>query len=239
MAHRLLASGAHRHLKSLASSSSVSSRSYISEMRHSAFREKLLRILRTEIAYEGESRPALNPAVDFGPFNVDHRPGEKWIQLRRSYGREDIKIDATMFDGAAPSTRSAAAAGEADPSDARLHISLMVEVSKGDASEFVLQFSCSAWPDDLEVDNFFPVRHGNVALKQYMGLNFRELDEEVQDAVREYLEKRGVNEELAVFLHGYMANKDRTELLRWLSNIENFVKKQNSGEMNWRKMRRI
>lgn len=54
----------------------------------------------------------------------------------------------------------------------------------------------------------------------------RELDEEMQNAVREYLEKRGVNEELAVFLHGYMANKDRTELLRWLSNIETYVKKQ-------------
>ena len=53
----------------------------------------------------------------------------------------------------------------------------------------------------------------------------RELDEEMQDTLLEYLEERGVNDELAGFLHGYMANKDRTELVRWLRNIETYVKK--------------
>lgn len=53
----------------------------------------------------------------------------------------------------------------------------------------------------------------------------RELDEEMQEAVRDYLEERGVNDELAAFLHDYMANKDRTELLRWLKNVESYVKK--------------
>ncbi|KAJ8504365.1 hypothetical protein OPV22_005251 [Ensete ventricosum] len=227
MARWLLPSRGLLRLKSLASSaaSAVISRSYISEMRRSAFRENLLRILRTEIAYEVESRPPSRPAAAFRSFDVDDRPGEQWIKLRWSRGREEIKIEATMFDGAAPSTRSAASSEVADARDARLHISLMVEVSKGDDSELALQFACSAWPDDVEVEKVFPVRRGHAAHRQYMGPDFKELDEEMQDTLLEYLEERGVNDELAGFLHGYMANKDRTELVRWLRNIETYVKK--------------
>ncbi|CAL9162560.1 unnamed protein product [Musa hybrid cultivar] len=227
MARWLLPSRGLLRLKSLApsSASALISRSYISEMRRSAFKENLLRILRTEIAYEVESRPPSQPEAAFRSFDVDDRPGEQWIKLRWSRGREEIKIEATMFDGAAPSTRSAAPSEVADVGDARLHITLMVEVSKGDDSEFALQFACSAWPDDIEVEKVFPVRRGHATHRQYMGPDFKELDEEMQDTLLEYLEERGVNDELAGFLHGYMANKDRTELVRWLRNIETYVKK--------------
>ncbi|WOK96287.1 hypothetical protein Cni_G04994 [Canna indica] len=221
------------HLKSLAPSSSSSTpasfflslRSYISEMRRAAFKETLLRNLRAEITYEAESRPPSTPESTFRSFSIHDRPGEKWIQLRRSHGREEVTIDATMFDGVAPSSRSAAAAEVADPSDLRRHISLMVEVSKGEASGIVLRFACSAWADDLQIDNIFPARRGNEALMQYMGPEFKELDDELQSAAREYLEKRGVNDELSGFLHDYMENKDRSELLRWLRNVETYVKK--------------
>lgn len=53
----------------------------------------------------------------------------------------------------------------------------------------------------------------------------RELDEALQGAVREYLEERGVNDELAEFLHRYMEGKDRGEMVRWLKNVESYVKK--------------
>ena len=44
----------------------------------------------------------------------------------------------------------------------------------------------------------------------------RELDEEMQTAVRDYLEERGVNDELAAFLHTDMENKEQTELVALL-----------------------
>lgn len=52
-----------------------------------------------------------------------------------------------------------------------------------------------------------------------------ELDEEMQSAVRDYLEQRGINDDLATFLHAYMENKEHTELIRWLKNIESHIKK--------------
>lgn len=55
--------------------------------------------------------------------------------------------------------------------------------------------------------------------------DYRDLDEELQDALYEFLEARGVNDDLAVFLHDYMMNKDRIELIRWLGNLKSFIEK--------------
>jgi complement component 1 Q subcomponent-binding protein len=54
---------------------------------------------------------------------------------------------------------------------------------------------------------------------------YRKLDAKIQKALKEYLEARGVNHELSVFLHEYMMNKDRTELIQWFRDVESFVEK--------------
>jgi complement component 1 Q subcomponent-binding protein, mitochondrial len=51
-----------------------------------------------------------------------------------------------------------------------------------------------------------------------------ELDEEMQSAMREYLERR-VDDDLAAFLHSYVENKEHSELVRWMKNIESCIKK--------------
>lgn len=51
----------------------------------------------------------------------------------------------------------------------------------------------------------------------------RELDDELQDILYEYLEERGINEQLAVFLHEYMRNKDRTEFIRWMETVKSYI----------------
>jgi complement component 1 Q subcomponent-binding protein len=52
---------------------------------------------------------------------------------------------------------------------------------------------------------------------------YRKLDAKIQKALKEYLEARGVNDELSVFLHEYMMNKDRTELIQWFGNVKTSV----------------
>lgn len=51
------------------------------------------------------------------------------------------------------------------------------------------------------------------------------MDDELQSAAREYLEERGVDDDMAEFLHEYMANKDRAELVSWLKNVKSFVRR--------------
>ncbi|KAI3990684.1 hypothetical protein MKX01_022984 [Papaver californicum] len=167
-------------------------------------------------------------ATRFNSFSVEDRPGEKWIRLRRKYGEEDIKIEVTMFDGSVPAPKI----GDDDEyGSTQLHISLIC-----------FEFVYSAWPDCLEIDKVFMLRRNGIPAKPYVGpdfkygipsysfarsislfLSFVDFDVELQSSLQEFLEARGVNEELADFLHEYMMNKDKTEFIRWMGNIKSFI----------------
>jgi hypothetical protein len=51
------------------------------------------------------------------------------------------------------------------------------------------------------------------------------LDGKLQESLHEFLEARGINDKLAVFLHKYMKNKDKTE---FHSCVKSFIEKQAS-----------
>lgn len=55
-------------------------------------------------------------------------------------------------------------------------------------------------------------------------VDYRDLDDKLQDMLYEFLDERGINDELAVFL--YMRKKDRMEYMRWLTNIKTFIEKK-------------
>lgn len=102
---------------------------------------------------------------------VDDRSGEQWIRLNKKYsGSEAIKVEATMFDGAIPVSKSAIISSSGG--DMHLHITLVVSISKPESSD-VLEFMCSAWPDSLEINKLF-VRQGRKMQPQlYSGPNFK------------------------------------------------------------------
>ncbi|KAI4355810.1 hypothetical protein L6164_004549 [Bauhinia variegata] len=200
-------------------------RTYISEMRKAAFEGNILRLLRNEIQCELERSPPDRPVTRFRSFTVDDRPGEQWISLKRKFGeREDIKVEVTMFDGAAPALNSGGGAGGGTGEDVQLHITLIVNISKGE--DDVLEITCSAWPDTIEIKRLL-IRSNNKAPAQpYDGPEFKKLDDELQDILYEFLEARGINDELAVFLHGYIKNKGKTEFIRWMETVKSFVEKK-------------
>ncbi|KAI3987855.1 hypothetical protein MKX01_020969 [Papaver californicum] len=197
------------------------SRTYVSEVRKSAFEGNISRILRNEIQYESEYAPPKESVTRFNSFSVEDRTGEQWIRLRRKYGEEDIEIEATMFDGSVPAPKI----GDDDEyGSTQLHISLIVDISKGE-NDSVFEFICSAWPDCLEIDKVFMLRRNGMPAKPYIGPDFKDFDVELKSSLQEFLEARGVNEELADFLHEYMMNKDKTEFIRWMGNIRSFIEK--------------
>jgi hypothetical protein len=85
---------------------------------------------------------------------------------------EEIKIDATMFDGAANPNlgQSLLKKIEAYEQAPRLHISLVVEVTHAGSG---FGFICSVWPDSLVVENAFSLRQNGSAGMPYMGRNFK------------------------------------------------------------------
>lgn len=54
----------------------------------------------------------------------------------------------------------------------------------------------------------------------------RELDDELQDSLYDFLEVRGINDQLAVFLHEYMKNKDKAEFIKWMERVKSFIERK-------------
>lgn len=68
---------------------------------------------------------------------------------------EDIKLEASMFDGYVTVPKLGDVASD---EDLRLHISVIVDISRGDGGE-KLEFLCSAWPDHLEIQKVYLLGH--------------------------------------------------------------------------------
>ncbi|VAI21010.1 unnamed protein product [Triticum turgidum subsp. durum] len=198
--------------------------------------ERLLRLLSSEISYVADRRPPHQPPTGFKSFAVEDRPGEQWVRLRAARrgagaGEEAIKIDATLFDGVAelPPDASLFNRVEALEQGPRLHLSLIVEVARADR---VLGFICSAWPDQLAVRHVLTLRGTGAATDDRGARDFtyglvfrRKLEPAEREAVKKFLQEREVDAELAEFLHDYVANKEKMEMLQWLKTVESFVEK--------------
>ncbi|KAL6137828.1 hypothetical protein ACLB2K_063117 [Fragaria x ananassa] len=204
-------------------------RTYISEMRKSAFEGNMLRLLRNEIQYELDRSPPNEPASEFNSFTVDNRSGEQWISMKKKFGHnEDIKIEATMFDGSVPVSKpGGTGSGGGGGQDVQLHISMIVDISKGKGGK-TLEIMCSVWPDTIEINKLFVRKPENMLAQPYTGPEFKELDDELQDSLYEFLEARGIGDDLAIFLHSYMKNKDKTEFMKWMGTVKSYIEKKSS-----------
>jgi complement component 1 Q subcomponent-binding protein len=57
----------------------------------------------------------------------------------------------------------------------------------------------------------------------YVGPPFGNLDEDLQVLLERYLDERGINTALALFVPDYIDAKEQKEYLKWLSNVKGFV----------------
>jgi complement component 1 Q subcomponent-binding protein len=59
----------------------------------------------------------------------------------------------------------------------------------------------------------------------YSGPPWQQLDEELQLLMERYLEERGINTALALFIPDYAELKEQKEYISWLKNLKSFVDK--------------
>ncbi|KAF2685527.1 regulatory protein-like protein suaprga1 [Lentithecium fluviatile CBS 122367] len=57
----------------------------------------------------------------------------------------------------------------------------------------------------------------------YTGPPFSNLDEDLQILLEKYLEERGINTRMALFIPDYIDHKEQKEYIRWLNNVKTFV----------------
>lgn len=60
---------------------------------------------------------------------------------------------------------------------------------------------------------------------RYNGPPWQQLDEDLQLLMERYLEERGINTALAMFIPDYAELKEQKEYISWLKNLKSFVDK--------------
>jgi complement component 1 Q subcomponent-binding protein, mitochondrial len=61
------------------------------------------------------------------------------------------------------------------------------------------------------------------ARERYNGPPWQQLDEDLQVLVERYLEERGINSALAIFIPDYAELKEQKEYVTWLKNFKAFI----------------
>ncbi|KAI9840907.1 MAG: hypothetical protein M1837_001234 [Sclerophora amabilis] len=140
-------------------------------------------------------------------------------------------------DSVAPSDRSSAAnetgegedGEEAEPSfPARLSVTITKPGLQG-----ALHIETMAQDGTVVIDNVYyhadsstvPTAGSDDAKDTgaYLGPPFGNLDDDLQVLLERYLDERGVNTALALFVPDYIDYKEQKEYLNWLSNVKSFI----------------
>ncbi|KAL8718774.1 MAG: hypothetical protein Q9225_004137 [Loekoesia sp. 1 TL-2023] len=109
---------------------------------------------------------------------------------------------------------------------------LTVNVEK--AGKGVLQFEAEAQDGEIMIEDVYYYKKPELASAKtaeldwsrrnlYTGPPFNNLDEDLQVLLERYLDERGINTALALWLPEYIDWKEQKEYLTWLSSVKSFV----------------
>ncbi|KUI71961.1 hypothetical protein VM1G_07953 [Cytospora mali] len=191
--------------------------------------------------------------LENGPFEVQDTPGMQDVVLTRTYGNEKITVTFSIADIATAeeddmfrdeaalededvSARDPDAEGLEEDGDAgnepgvtcRLNI-VVEKPGKG-----ALNIEAVAQEASVIVENMYYYHDAAIAHSAspeavhksrdvYPGPPFGTLDEDLQLLMEQYLDERGINSTLALFVPEYMDMKEQREYLAWLNNVKGFV----------------
>lgn len=191
--------------------------------------ESLVKVIDQEIdcAVESLEDNEVQEAPEGFPFKIEDNPGRQTISLSADFDGESINVEVYMPNIAAGEDNNDKDNDDDDDVDEdenpnESSMSLVVRLSK--SSGLVLEFGCTAYPDEISIDTLSVKDPENVEDPlAYEGPDFSDLDENLQKAFHKYLEIRGIKPSMTNHLYEYMLNKDSKEYLVWLKNLKEFV----------------
>ncbi|CAL4958076.1 unnamed protein product [Urochloa decumbens] len=179
------------------------------------------------------------PVPENFPFEILDEEGMSVVILKRDFKDEKIEVTVSMPNlegGPEFDDEDGEGDGESagkdndddedeDESAGESSISLKVVVSK--ASGPKLEFTCTAFREEITIDDMLIVENTNDDGEEkfpYEGPEFTELPVNVQKGLFKYLEQRGVTLSATNYMHDYMVTKQAQEYIRWMTKLKDFVK---------------
>jgi len=182
-----------------------------------------------------------------GIWQISDKPGHDEVILERTYGDEKLRVEFSVadlmdapeepdFDELGGEESKAGEGGEAASEEAypqaypiRVNVvitkpqtgaGLAIEAAVQDGA-FVVE-GASYFPDSkMATDSSADADWKRRTL--YLGPQYDRLEIGLQERFDEYLQERGVSEELALFIPEYAEFKEQKEYVGWLRNVKSFV----------------
>ncbi|KAG4434987.1 hypothetical protein IFR05_009512 [Cadophora sp. M221] len=209
--------------------------------------------MENEMKEEGGIPTSVKDYLENGPFEIIDTPGQEDVVLTRTFGDEKIRVtfsiadlnaldpeadyeDPAMSDeadeGKSAEEQGEEGSGEGEEEDPSFPARLNIVVEK--ANKGALSVEAVVQDGLMVIDNVYYYTdaahaHAKSADKVherqglYVGPPFGNLDEDLQLLFERYLDDRGINTALAVFVPDYIDMKEQKEYVRWLENLKGFV----------------
>ncbi|CCU75819.1 regulatory protein SUAPRGA1 [Blumeria hordei DH14] len=207
--------------------------------------------LENDIKEDSSQPQSIKDYLSNSPFSITDIPGQEDVTLKRTYGDEKIQITFSIADlnmdpdpefndrafGDEEEEGSEESNEQKTPEESeeepalpnRLNIivekpnqgALLIDAAVQDA--VVMIENVFHYPDAAHAYAKSPEKlHERQDL--YVGPPFGNLDEDLQVLFERYLDERGINSALALFVPDYIDAKEQKEYVRWLENVKKFVK---------------
>ncbi|KAF5843508.1 mitochondrial glycoprotein [Dunaliella salina] len=200
----------------------------------SSVSSSLVGVLKDELKYARESYRRYEPLLEGPPndFDIEDEPGKNSFYLLRTFKDEEIVVEVNLGAEALESDED-----EEDddrPTDSQdgsplSAITFEVQVAKGSQA---LMFECESNGEYLVIQRIALERADNddeedeeasSSSDDYLGPEFDDLDDTLQQAFVDYLEERGVTAELGEYIRLFAKDKTSIEYQAWLKRVQDFI----------------
>jgi complement component 1 Q subcomponent-binding protein len=177
-------------------------------------------------------------------FKIEDHPGVAEVTLARTFGNEKIRVafsvDINQSEGFedlfeeddVDSTEEPTVDEDESDEESSFPVHATVTIEKG--GKGAISINITSQDGAFMINNVLFYKDGKFATDKsseaetkrqslYLGPEFSQLDESLQVLLERYLEERGINTALALFIPYYSEYKEQKEYIRWLSNIKDFV----------------
>ncbi|KAK7462848.1 Mitochondrial acidic protein mam33 [Stygiomarasmius scandens] len=204
--------------------------------------------LSEELKYETqavEGAPAvpefLKKFKEQGVWEIEDLPYHDEVTLSRKFGNENLRLMFSIVDIRAEEAEdfeneeAVAEENEEQEHDALdvYPIRASLSITK-DSVPGALTVDMSCQEGQFMMDNVSFYRDGKLATELtaeadwkrrglYMGPQFETLDIGLQEEFEKFLQERGINESVALFIPEYAEWKEQAEYVKWLESVKGFV----------------
>ncbi|KAG5437120.1 hypothetical protein PCANB_001241 [Pneumocystis canis] len=190
--------------------------------------------------------------METGVFRIIDRQDSNEVELTREFKNEKINVSFSISDinnmesedfysqeneneqTQKDTLKTKEELSEYNQEDTTLSFPIRCNISITKSGSGTLMIDAVAQDGAFIIDNILYYKDDDIALTQtaeadwqrrgtYMGPSFDSLDENIQLIFERYLEERGINTSLALFIPEYVGYKEQKEYVNWLQNVKNFI----------------